>query len=225
MQYREREPTGVDEVLSRYLGQKGYLRQSREVLAAVLWAEVVGPWYARHTTVMQVSDGVMTIHCDSAPRAQQLKADSEKILERLNRRVAEYLAAGRAGRKTEVGAEPEAPRFIRDLRTTSAYSGRADPGRYRPSAAEAPELPTPQELEAYPLTAREEEEVEALVAEIEDELLRRRFAAAMRSRLRLQRWQRTHGWRPCPECGCLLAPGEDRCLACHPPEPPDQVRY
>lgn len=219
MDYRETEPTGLGQILERYLREKGYTRHSAEVLATLLWAEVVGPWYARHTEVVRAERGVLTVRCDSAPLAQQLTADSDKVLTRLNRRVAEHLQPGAA---EEVGPE-EPPRFIHEIRAASAYAGRSRP-RLAHQEREASPLPTPAQLDAYPLTAEEEERVQTMAAAIADEELRRRFAATVRASLRLKRWQREHGWQPCPECGNLLAPDEKRCFVCHPPEPPPQVR-
>ena len=93
MRKRHGQPQELEALLQNYLGTKGYLRQSREVLAALLWPQAVGSWYAQHTRVVDVSDGVLTVWCDSAPRAQQLQADAERILELLNRRVEEQFAA------------------------------------------------------------------------------------------------------------------------------------
>jgi len=220
MDYRETEPTDLGQVLHRYLREKGYTRHSAEVLAALLWAETVGPWYARHTEVVRVERGVLTVRCDSAPLAQQLTADSDKILTRLNQRVAEHLPPVSG----EQAACAEPPRFLREIRAASAYPGRSGWTRFAPRERNAPRLPTPAQLDAYPLTAEEEERIEAMAAPIADEDLRRRFAATVRASLRLRRWQREHGWRPCPGCGELLAPDEKRCFVCRPPEPPAQVR-
>lgn len=219
MDYRETEPTGLGQVLERYLREKGYTRHGAEVLAALLWAEVVGPWYARHTEVVRAERGVLTVHCDSAPLAQQLTADSDKILTRLNRRVAEHLQSA----SVQEPGSGEPPCFIHEIRAASAYPGRSRQRLARPERAAA-RLPTPAQLDAYPLTAEEEARVQTMAAAIADEELRRRFAATVRASLRLKRWQREHGWQPCPTCGNLLAPDEKRCFVCHPPEAPPQVR-
>jgi predicted nucleic acid-binding Zn ribbon protein len=215
MRRNEAEPLSLDLALARYLNQMGLAQRSREALAAVLWAETVGPWYAQHTTVAKVEDGVMTIHCDSAPHAQQLQADAEKILARLNLRVAEYLGPGKRAR---------ADREVKEIRATSAYMGRGGPGAYAPAARSRQAAFNPAEVDGIALTPAEEAQVEALAGELDDERLRRRFATAMRSSLRLRRWQLGHGWRVCEACGGLLEAGETECWVCRPPEPPDQVR-
>ena len=209
MRRRDQELTGVDKALGAYLRHIGLTRQSREVLAAVLWTDAVGPWYAQHTTVVKVADGVITVHCDSAPHAQQLQADSGKILARLNARVQEQLGGAQ---------EP-----LKELRASTGFMHRAERAAFAP----APKRPEPiraAELDAIILTASEEEWVLTLSGEVEDDKVRRRFATALRSHLRLRRWQLAHGWRECPGCGLLLAAQEDSCWLCEPLEPADQGR-
>jgi predicted nucleic acid-binding Zn ribbon protein len=201
----------MEQALTGYLRHMGLARRSREVLAAVLWTEAVGPWYARHTTVVKAQDGVITVHCDSAPHAQQLQADSGKILARLNERVA-----------AQLGETPKGP-YVREIRATSAFMGRGGPGVYDRREQPA-QTPRAAELDSVMLTAEEEQRMAKMAAEIEDDVLRRRFAAALRSHLRLRRWQLAHEYRPCEGCGALLPPGESRCWTCQPPEPPPGIR-
>lgn len=217
MNLRESEPSSFGAVLNRYLRLKGYSRHGAEVLAAVLWPQAVGPWYARHTEVIRVENGVLTVHCDSAPLAQQLVADSDKILTRLNRIVAQHLAV------ESPPASPPPPSVLREIRATTAYQGRS-----RPSFAAHPTPTTPRprpgEIASLPLTPEEEAHAQELAAQIADEHVRRRFLAALRSSLRLRHWRQAQGWHPCPTCDCLLPPEESTCLFCNPPPAPPQVR-
>ena len=218
MKIRDAEPSNLGDILHGYLQHKGYSRHGAEVLAAVLWAETVGPWYAQHTEVERVEQGAITVHCDSAPLAQQLTADSEKILARLNEKVAEHLGPGGTG----VSPVSESPQFIREIRAGSAHQGRGA-GQYRP--APVPERRVaPGEVAAISLTLEEEAHAQELAAQIGDEQVRRRFLAALRSSLRLRHWQQAQGWPACPDCERLLPPDEPVCLFCHPPEAPLQVR-
>jgi predicted nucleic acid-binding Zn ribbon protein len=217
MRRRHAEPQGLEALLRGYLSDKGYLRQSREVLAALLWPQTVGTWYAQHTRVVDIEGGVLTVWCDSAPRAQQLQADAERILEMLNRRVSEQLEA------EEAEEAPSPPRYVTEIRASSVGARRGD--RFRWSEPSGPAVsPGEAEWRDYPLTAEEEERVEALGAAVELEELRDKFRQALRASLQLQRWRRAQGWKPCPECEHLLPPGEARCLACAPSDPPEQVR-
>ena len=207
MRRRDQPLTGVNQALGAYLRDIGLTRQSREVLAAVLWTEAVGPWYAQHTTVVKVADGVITIHCDSAPHAQQLQADSGKILARLNVRVAEQLGGAQ---------EP-----LKELRAGTGFMGRAERASFAPEKRPPPPVRR-AELDAIILTASEEEWVLTLSGQVEDDAVRRRFATALRSHVRLRRWQLAHGWRECEGCGGLLAQEEETCLLCEPLEKPAQ---
>ena len=190
----------VTEILGEYFAEHGLLAKSQEMLAAFVWAEVVGPWYAQHTQVTRIKDGVLMVHCDSAPRAQQLQLDSAFILQNLNQRL---------------GGE-----FIREIR---AASGRVGRGRPDPTLYEAPgeELPSAAELARFELSGEESEIIAGLSQKLEDEALRRRFAAAMQNFCRLQQWRRAQGYQPCRQCGRLVAPGR-RCPVCFPGRMPQQ---
>jgi len=190
----------VGEILTDYMADHGLLTKSREMLAAFVWAEVVGKWYAQHTQVTQIRDGVLVVHCDSAPRAQQLQLDSDFIKEKLNQRLG--------------------GNFIKEIRATSSRVGR---GRPEPTVAEAEGelLPTPAELAQIPLPQQDADFIRALAEKVDDEGVRRRFSAAMTDFCRLQQWRRAQGYRPCPECGRLVAPSQ-RCPVCHPGRIPQQ---
>ncbi|HEY3398755.1 MAG TPA: DUF721 domain-containing protein [Armatimonadota bacterium] len=220
MMKRDNYATSLNDVLGHYLQDRGFTQHSAEVLAAVLWAEAVGPWYARHTEVVRAEGGVLTVHCDSAPLAQQLTADSDRILGRLNARVATQLAS--MGEATAPEGEVQ---VITEIRPTSAYQGRSQPRAVGATAEGEQPQPTPDQLDAYPLTAEEEQHVQELATGIVEDGVRRRFAATMRSSLRLKRWRRQHGYQACPTCDHLLPPGEERCPFCQPPPAPPQVRF
>ncbi len=218
MRIHEKEPSNLSDILNRYLHTKGYSRHGAEVLAAVLWAETVGPWYARHTEVIRVENGAITVHCDSAPLAQQLVADSDRILERLNQRVAEQLAASAPA---EPGAAP--PQVLREIRATSAFQGRGEP-QFRSAERRTSHRPPADEIESLPLTEEEEARAQELAAQVVDDQVRRRFLAALRASLRLRQWQVSQGWQPCSTCDRLLPPEDPLCLFCKPPPAPLQVR-
>jgi predicted nucleic acid-binding Zn ribbon protein len=218
MNIHHAEASNLGDILHGYLHQKGYTKHGAEVLAAVLWAETVGPWYAQHTEVERVENGAITVHCDSAPLANQLVADSDKILERLNRKVAEHLGAA----APPAGPDGEARQFIREIRAGSAHQKRGG-GHFQPAPA-PPRRIAAGEVASQQLTLEEEASAQELAGKIGDEQLRRRFLAALRASLRLRHWQRAQGWESCPECDRLLPPDEPVCLSCHPPAPPLQLR-
>ena len=199
---RSAKVTDLGSVLRGYFADHGLLSKSREMLAAFVWAEVVGPWYAQHTRVTRIRDGVLLVHCDSAPRAQQLQLDSAQILQRLNERI---------------GGE-----YIKEIR---AASGRV--GRGRPDPVLAPEeteqLPAAAELAALRVPEEQAELIAALAEKLEDEQLRQRFTAAMHNFSRLQQWRRAQGYQPCGQCGRLVAP-DQKCSVCYVGQMPQQGR-
>jgi predicted nucleic acid-binding Zn ribbon protein len=150
--------------------------------------------------VTRIRDGVLIVHCDSAPRAQQLQLDSDRIKEKLNERLD--------------------GNFIKDIRATSGRFGR---GRPDPTIAETDEepLPSPAELAQLQVPQQDVDFIRALAEKTGDEGLQRQFSAAMTNFCRLQQWRRAQGYRPCPECGRLLAP-DNTCLVCHPGRIPQQ---
>ena len=190
----------VTEILGEYFAEHGLLAKSQEMLAAFVWAEVVGPWYAQHTQVTRIKDGLLMVHCDSAPRAQQLQLDSADIRRKLNERL---------------GGS-----FIKDIR---AASGRVGRGRPDPKLCEeaGEELPEAAELAGQQVPQEQSEIIAALAQKLEDEQLRQRFAAAMQNFCRLQQWRRAQGHQPCRQCGRLVAPGR-RCPVCFPGRMPQQ---
>lgn len=187
-------------MLSGYLADHGLLAKSREMLAAFTWAEVVGPWYAQHTRVTRIRDGVLMVHCDSAPRAQQLQLDSAQIRHRLNERL---------------GGE-----FIQEIR---AASGRVGRGRPEPQIWEqqAEELPNRAELISQKIAEEQSQIIEALSHRLQDEELRGRFTAAMENFCHLQQWRRAHGYQRCPHCGRLVPPDQN-CAVCYVGRTPQQ---
>lgn len=197
---RSARVSSLREVLSGYLANHGLLGKSKEALAACLWAEVVGPWYAQHTTVTRVRRGVLMVHCDSAPRAQQLQFDSPHILEKLNQRL---------------GGD-----FVHEIR---AASGRVGRGRPDPTIPEGQEekLPTAQELATIPVPRDQAELIETLAQKLADPGLRAKFTAVMVNFARLQQWRRSQGYQECATCGRLVSPGE-RCSVCYVGRLPQQ---
>lgn len=191
----------LKDALDSLLRQRGLLKVSREALVPVLWPQVVGPWYARHTRVVRVDDGVVTVKCDSASRAQQLQLDARRIIEALNERL-----------------ESKAVREIRA--STGAISRREPP--VQAAEARAPEGPAQWELEAMALTSNEARWVESVAACIEEGPLRDQARRLLVNQCKVDRWKVEHGYRPCELCGVLVRPGVKRCRSCDPGRVPAQ---
>jgi predicted nucleic acid-binding Zn ribbon protein len=164
----------------------------KERLAALVWPECVGEFYAERTQVTRVHRGIMYVWCNSPALAHQLSLDTEQIVRRVN--------AALHGR------------YIKELRPATTRRGR---GTARPGA-EGPLIPRPtrEELASIALTGEELEIITAEAALIEDETLRERFRKTAIGDRRARKWRQAHGYTPCPECGWEISPGLQHCTMC-----------
>ncbi len=191
----------LKDAMDSLLRQRGLLKVSREALVPVLWPQVVGPWYARHTRVVRVDDGVVTVKCDSASRAQQLQLDAGRIIEALNERLES--------------------RAVREIRSgTGAVSWREP--QVQAAEAQAPQGPSQWELDAMALTSNEARWVESVAARIGEGALRDQARRVLTNQCKLDRWKVERGYRPCELCGVLVRPGVKRCRSCDPGRVPAQ---
>lgn len=192
-----RPTSPLGDALAGFLKSEGLLEVAREKLCPLIWAEVVGAWYARFTRITRVRDGIVFVRCDSAPRAHQLQLDAPAIIARLNERL---------------GAD-----YIRELRPSSTGSPRQVPDW---DEDDGPDPPTDQELAAIELDQTEVLAIRAKAAELEDQELRAGLERILLRRARLQIWQRDHGFTRCPDCGGYYPGSRPYCYACRPAPPP-----
>ncbi len=196
---REASATELSTVVNAYLSSAGLLERSREGLCAFLWAKVAGKWYARHSYVTSVRDGVVNVRCDSAPRAQQLQLDSPAIIERLNEEMGE--------------------KYVTQIRASSAGIDRRStevaPTEDEPTSRN----PTPDELQEIKLPPEAIEQIAECAQQAPVEY-RDRLERIMLAQARVQLWRRDQGFAQCPDCGTYHPGDEDYCLACRPPEAP-----
>ena len=192
-QTRDGKFSALGSAIDKYMRGHGMVRASHESVVPVVWAEVVGPWYAQHTEVTRVEKGVVNVTCDSAARAQQLQLDSPNIIAALNRRC---------------GA-----RTVKEIRPSSGGIRRLDPvaaGQDPPQ----PLGPGRSELEAIELSSDERRWVWDATAEIADEELRQRLQSVLVKARKVEQWRRRQGYRPCEICGTLTRPPRKRCGLC-----------
>ncbi len=188
----------LGEALEDLLARSGLLVKAHEALVALIWPEVVGEWYAKHTAVMRVEGGVVTVHCDSAPRAQQLQLDAPEVISRLN---------------AKLGA-----RIVRDLRATSGGWTSGPAVQEQDGGAQVCE----QEISKWPLSPAQQAAIERIAAGVKDEKLRPRFREVLCRAYKMHSWQLAHGWHPCALCGRLVEPEEELCVYCNPGRQPAQ---
>ncbi|NSW55731.1 MAG: DUF721 domain-containing protein [Armatimonadetes bacterium] len=191
----------LKDAVESLLRQRGLLKVSREALVPVLWPQVVGPWYARHIRVVRVDDGVVTVKCDSASRAQQLQLDANRIIEALNERLES--------------------RTVREIRASTGAVSWREPG-VQAGQTQAPQGPSQWELDAMALTSNEARWVESVAARIEEGPLRDQARRVLANQCKIDRWKVERGYRPCELCGVLVRPGVKRCRSCDPGRIPAQ---
>ncbi len=185
---RGSDAASLGDILHRYISQRGAQNRAAEHMVPAIWAEVVGTWYARHTRVVRVWEGIVEVQCDSAAHAQQLQLDSAEIVRRLNARIGQQ--------------------YVQQIRPSTAQRpGRSRAAMVWPSAAAELPAPSPDELESIELTAEDERRIEECANEILDDAARQAFVRAARTHLKLRKWKRAHGWLECPVCGELYPPG------------------
>jgi len=182
---RQDRTTPLGEALQQYLNSQRAFEVTCEHVIPAIWPEVVGQWYAVHTRVVRVWEGIVEVQCDSAARAQQLQLDSPEIIRRLNQRL---------------GMD-----YVRQIRPGTAQR----PTGLRPAAVKShtrPPIPTEEELEAIELSEHEEKMIAEQAEKIADEAAREAYVRAARTHLKLRRWKLARGWRECPNCGELYDP-------------------
>lgn len=86
MSRRYGRSTGLDDALQGLLGKLDRKNAGAWTAAkvAVLWEQVAGPTVGAHTTGVHVRDGVLVVYVDSAARANDLSALSERYRTEMN---------------------------------------------------------------------------------------------------------------------------------------------
>jgi predicted nucleic acid-binding Zn ribbon protein len=184
----------LGEVLRGLLRDEQALEVTVEHMVPAVWASVVGPWYARHTAVARVWEGIVDVACDSSARAQQLQLDSTEVIRRLNLRL----------------GQP----YVRQIRPSTA--GRAILRRQqvaRGNRGYISPAPTAAELEAVPLPPVDEAWLAEQAAKVPEGKTRDAFATSLRIHLKLRQWRLEHGWVACRTCG-ELHDGREGCTYC-----------
>ncbi len=81
-----RDPKGVGDVLADLTRQSGWEPQLAREDLVLQWAEVAGEETARHADPVALSDGVLTVQCDSTAWAKNLHLMRSTIVTELIRR-------------------------------------------------------------------------------------------------------------------------------------------
>jgi predicted nucleic acid-binding Zn ribbon protein len=182
--------SGLGDTLSGVLKQYHLDTRTKQQLAALHWAEVVGEKCAAASQPEAIRDGILFVACKSSAWAQELTFLKAKILHEMNKLA---------------GAE-----VIKDIR----FSGKGLPKPGQASQAEEVDQPSQKEIQAVELSKSELDKVSKAAESVRDPVLAQRMRAAMESAQKLEKWHLAHGWRKCSKCGdAFKAPG-DACERC-----------
>ncbi|MFS0866019.1 DUF721 domain-containing protein [Microbacterium sp. 179-B 1A2 NHS] len=110
-----RDPKGLGDLISDLTRQSGWEPQLAREDLVLQWAEVAGEETARHADPVALSDGVLTVQCDSTAWAKNLHLMRSTIVTELVRRFPE------AGVQTVRFVGPDVPSW--------KWGPRAVPGR------------------------------------------------------------------------------------------------
>jgi len=84
-----RDPKGLGDVLATLTRQSGWNAQLAREDLVLQWAEVAGEETARHADPVALSDGLLTVQCDSTAWAKNLQLMRTAIVTELVRRFPE----------------------------------------------------------------------------------------------------------------------------------------
>jgi hypothetical protein len=191
----------ASKALQGFLKSIGLLDESREGVIAMLWPEVAGEWYARHTYVTSVRGPVVYVRCDSAPRAEQMQLDSPEIIERLNEALGDEV--------------------VEEIRPSSAGIGK-DIREIETFEPEGPPKPTEEELAEIRVPPERIQEILELASDLEGEMADR-LESLLLAQAKVDIWRSQHDYVQCPGCDAWHLDTEDYCLSCKPPDRPSNA--
>lgn len=193
MNMRTAKLSPLGSALNEVLAEGGHLERGKSAVAAEIWPQIVGPWYARRSCVIALKKKELRVFCDSPAVAQQLQADQETITTRLNERLG--------------------GRYVTSLRPSSV-GPREQRATVRAQVALEPDGPDEAELAQVPVPPEELAAIQQRAAAVEAGPLREAFIRSAERWWRLEEWKRQRGYRQCPECGCRHDDLTDLCYAC-----------
>ncbi len=112
---KEREPTGLGDVLGDLTSSMGWDSPMARAELLAAWADIVGVETSGHTRPLGVEGGVLLVQCDSNPWAVQLRSMSALMTQQI---TARFPAAG-----------VEAVRILNPDTPSWKHGSRAIPGR------------------------------------------------------------------------------------------------
>ncbi|MDI6827830.1 MAG: DciA family protein [Armatimonadota bacterium] len=184
---RDTPPYALGDLVNNSLSALGLHQGIREQMSIIVWDEVVGSQIASATRPEFVRDGMLFVLVKNSVWSNELALYKSDIINRLNKRL---------------GA-----RTIRDI---VFKVGKLPSPRRAKTEPEAKDL----RLEGISLSDDELEQVEAVAGSAGDPQLKESLRGILITALRLEKWKKIQGWRPCSKCGALQNGSSTFCPLC-----------
>ncbi len=180
-------PYALGDLVNNSLSALGLQWRVREQTSVIVWNEVVGNQIASAAQPEFVRDGILFVLVKNSVWSNELALYKSDIINRLNKRL---------------GA-----RTIKDI---VFKVGKL------PSSRRAKAEPEPQDsgLEGISLSDDELEQVGVLAGSASDPQLKESLQGLLITALRLEKWKKIQGWRPCSKCGVLQNGSSVFCPLC-----------
>ncbi|HET6382676.1 MAG TPA: DUF721 domain-containing protein [Armatimonadota bacterium] len=155
--------------------------RTREYLALILWADIVGEQVARITAVRSVRNGVLQVDVESSAWAQELQFYKPDMIGKINK----YVGAN----------------AISDIHFRVGSIVKAKPKKglerqiVRRRRGRTPDIQ---------LTLDECREIEETASKVSEPDLREALSSTMANYRRLERWMEQEGWKRCAQCHALF---------------------
>lgn len=179
-----RPPYGLGALISASLERLNLGTRVKENTCLLVWDEVVGEQVAGAAQPEFVKDGLLFVRTKSSVWANELAFYKADIISKLNRRV---------GGTT--------------LQDIIFKAGRIHTRRV------PKEQPDEERLEGIKLTKSDLEQVETAARQAGGEASED-IRSLMMTALRLEKWKKGNGWKPCKKCGSLQNSATGICPPC-----------
>lgn len=177
-------------ILARTLKGNKFGRRYNAEVVLLHWRDIVGDEIAKHARPGKIHGGVMTVKTKNAVWAHHLMTLKEDIAAKIN---------GFAGEKVVTDIKFQAGYLQNDQNEENTIGNETDTLRWN------------KEI----LTEIEVNEIEAVVAPISDDKLRRRVRNILVKDKSRQKAKTKNNWKKCRQCGIMCLPDTDLCTVCH----------
>lgn len=183
----------IDSLVPKTLSGLGLAKKYRSQCVVLYWKSIVGPEVAEHAWPLRVMRGVLQVVVANSVWMNHLFLLKTEIIGKINTYMGETV--------------------VSDIRFRAGV-------KHREAEEEGCEeqMPLPLRLKTVTLTKDEVLTARNLVTSVTDSKLRRTLLNLLYKHAAYQRLKQQEGWQPCQQCGTLISPDAQRCVACQAEE-------